>query len=83
MLTLYLLNKYASFKPINENGRTILVMPKIYMFFGYFGTLLFIAIIIGWLVTEGYDSSMIPYFKNQDYYGGLKAGLDDCIMKWK
>ena len=21
------------------------------------------------------DSTMIPYFKNQDYYGGIKAGL--------
>jgi uncharacterized protein len=29
------------------------------------------------------DSTMIPYFKNQDYFGGLKAGLEECIIKWK
>ena len=29
------------------------------------------------------DSTMVPRFKNQDYYGGLKAGLEECIRKWK
>ncbi len=29
------------------------------------------------------DSTMIPYFKNLDYFGGLQAGLKDCIVKWK
>lgn len=29
------------------------------------------------------DSTMIPYFKNQDYFGGLKAGLEECIIRWK
>jgi len=29
------------------------------------------------------DSTMIPYFKNLDYFGGLQAGLKECITKWK
>ncbi len=29
------------------------------------------------------DSTMIPYFKDQDYFGGLKAGLEECIIRWK
>ncbi len=29
------------------------------------------------------DSTMIPYFKNLDYFGGLQAGLEECITKWK
>lgn len=29
------------------------------------------------------DSTMIPYFKNMDYFGGIKAGLEECISKWK
>jgi uncharacterized protein len=29
------------------------------------------------------DSTMIPYFKNQDYFGGLKSGLEECIIRWK
>jgi uncharacterized protein len=29
------------------------------------------------------DSTMIPYFKNQDYFGGLKSGVIECIKRWK
>ena len=29
------------------------------------------------------DSTMIPYFKDQDYFGGLKSGLEECIIRWK
>jgi uncharacterized protein len=29
------------------------------------------------------DSSMIPLFKQDKYFDGLKAGLDECIKNWK
>lgn len=29
------------------------------------------------------DSTMVPLFKEEDYFGGLKAGLLDCINKWE
>ncbi|WP_439185825.1 TPM domain-containing protein [Carboxylicivirga taeanensis] len=29
------------------------------------------------------ESSMVPYFKNQEYYEGIKAGLEECIKKWQ
>ena len=28
------------------------------------------------------DSDMIPYFKKEDYFGGIKAGLLSCMEKW-
>lgn len=35
------------------------------------------------ICKEIIDSSMIPHFKNQDYYEGLKSGLEECILRWK
>jgi len=29
------------------------------------------------------DSCMIPLFKEEKYFEGIKAGLDECIEKWK
>jgi uncharacterized protein len=29
------------------------------------------------------DVSMIPYFKQGNFYEGLKSGLEDCIKRWK
>ena len=29
------------------------------------------------------DSTMIPYFKKQQYFEGLKAGLEECIKDWE
>ncbi len=29
------------------------------------------------------DSTMVLYFRKEDYYGGLKAGLEECINRWK
>ncbi len=29
------------------------------------------------------DSSMIPHFKEGDYYLGIKSGLESCIEKWE
>jgi uncharacterized protein len=29
------------------------------------------------------DSTMKPLFKKGDYFGGLKAGLEECILKWE
>ena len=29
------------------------------------------------------DSTMIPFFKQEDYYGGLRAGVEECIRRWK
>jgi uncharacterized protein len=28
------------------------------------------------------DSFMIPYFKNQEYFEGIKSGLDECMNRW-
>lgn len=62
VLVVNFLNKYASSKPIKDKGYTILIIPKIYMFVGYFGTLLFIIILVSLSITEEYNSSMIPYY---------------------
>ncbi len=35
------------------------------------------------ICKEIIDSVMIPHFKNEDYYGGLKAGLEECINIWE
>jgi uncharacterized protein len=29
------------------------------------------------------DSCMIPLFREDKYFDGLKVGLDECIKKWK
>jgi uncharacterized protein len=29
------------------------------------------------------DSCMIPCFKEEKYFDGIKAGLNECIKKWK
>jgi hypothetical protein len=61
VFSLMLLNKYALSKPLNIKGTTILVMPKIYMYAGYAGTLFFVVLVVGSFITEGYDPSMLPY----------------------
>jgi lipid-A-disaccharide synthase-like uncharacterized protein len=61
LLTMYLLNRYASSNPITDKNNTILVMPKVYLYLGYIGTLFIIVLLMGWLITEGFDSSMLPY----------------------
>jgi uncharacterized protein len=29
------------------------------------------------------DSTIIPYYKQEDYFNGLKAGVLDCINRWE
>jgi len=29
------------------------------------------------------DSTMIPYYKQEDYFNGLKAGVLDCMNRWE
>jgi len=35
------------------------------------------------ICKEIVDSTMIPHFKQGDSYGGLKAGLLECIDRWE
>jgi len=35
------------------------------------------------ICKEIVDYKMLPYFKKQDYYGGIKSGLQECINEWK
>lgn len=35
------------------------------------------------ICKEIIDTTMIPHFKKGAYYDGLKAGLKDCMNKWR
>jgi uncharacterized protein len=75
-------DKHRIGKPEKNNGLVILFsksMRETFIATGY-GTE---KILKDEICNQIVDSTMIPHFKKQDYYAGLKAGLEECINKWK
>jgi len=75
-------DKYKIGKPEKNNGLVILFsknMRETFIATGY-GTE---KILKDEICKQIVDSTMIPHFKKQDYFSGLKAGLEECINKWK
>ena len=75
-------NKFGVGKKDKNNGLIILIsskMKKAWLSTGY-GTE---KILKDEICKQIVDSSMIPYFKQKDYYGGLKSGLEESMRRWK
>ena len=68
-------------KKDKNNGLLILIAPndrQVSIATGY-GTE---KILTDYICKVIIDSTMIPKFKNQDYYGGVNSALDSIIAKW-
>jgi uncharacterized protein len=75
-------NRWGVGKKDQENGLIILfsrTMREAFLATGY-GTE---KILKDEICKAIIDSTMVPFFKEEDYFGGLKAGLLECIKRWE